>query len=270
MFEARIIKMYTEWQQDQKVQYFLKGSEDFLHINQLLEKAIHIEFLNYQCMGCDMDKKIFAQGYCYDCFERLPQTGEWVMHPEKSKAHLGEEDRNLIFEQKVQLKPHVVYLANSSNVKVGVTRKSQLPTRWIDQGAHEAIVLAETENRYQAGCIEVALKEHISDKTNWRTMLKNEVMDEDLKAVKAQLINYIPDEFKAFVVEDSDEVNIQFPVKQYPMKLNTLKLENTPSISGKLLGIKGQYLLFDGGRVFNVRSHEGYVVRISIVLEKIH
>lgn len=265
MFEARIIKMYSEWQHDQAVQYYLKGFADVLHINQLLDKSIAIEFLDYQCLGCDLNKKIFAQGYCYDCFERLPQTGEWVMHPEKSKAHLGEEDRDLSFEQKVQLQPHIVYLANSSHVKVGVTRKSQLPTRWIDQGAHEAIVVAETENRYQAGCIEVALKEHISDKTNWRTMLKNEVVDEDLKAIKAQLANYIPKEFKAFVVAEADEVNIAFPVRAYPTTLKSLKLESTPTITGKLLGIKGQYLLFDGGGVFNVRSHEGYVVRISVV-----
>ena len=112
------------------------------------------------------------------CYTKLLRA-DWVMRPELSTAHLNKEDRDLEYEKKVQLQPHIVYLANSSNVKVGVTRKSQVPTRWIDQGAHEAIEIIEVPNRYLAGITEVALKDYVSDKTNWRTMLKNDIKDED-------------------------------------------------------------------------------------------
>lgn len=111
-------------------------------------------------------------GFCKSCFFEVPQAADWVMRPELSKAHLGIEERDLSYEKEMQLQPHIVYLANSSEVKVGVTRKSQIPTRWIDQGAHEAILLVEVPNRYLAGITEVALKNHISDKTNWRKIAK--------------------------------------------------------------------------------------------------
>jgi hypothetical protein len=187
------------------------------------------------------------------------------MHPELSKAHLDEEDRDLDYEKKVQLQPHIVYLANSSNVKVGVTRKSQIPTRWIDQGAHEAIVILETPNRYLAGITEVALKKHVADKTNWRTMLKNEIEDKNLAEERDKLKEFIPDETKAFYLEDSQELNINFPVIEYPKKLKSLNLEKNNTYKGKLKGIKGQYLIFENDVVFNVRNSEGYVVDFEIL-----
>ena len=125
------------------VNYYLDMGDDFLNMNQLLGKSISIEFVKYQCLACGENKKIFRQGYCYDDFYKLPHTGDWIMRPELSTAHLDIEDRDLEYEKSAQLQPHVVYLANSSNVKVGVTRKSQIPTRWIDQGAHEAIEIVE-------------------------------------------------------------------------------------------------------------------------------
>ena len=133
-----------------------------------LEGAFHIE------------KEIYRQGFCKNCFFDIPSAGDWIMRPELSKAHLGIEDRNLDYETSVQLTPHIVYLANSSNVKVGVTRKTQVPTRWIDQGAHAAIEIVEVPNRYLAGITEVALKNHVADKTNWRKMLKNDIEDVNL------------------------------------------------------------------------------------------
>ena len=130
------------------------------------------------------------------------------MRPELSKAHLDEEDRDLEYEKKVQLQPHIVYLANSSNVKVGVTRKSQVPTRWIDQGAHEAIEIVEVPNRYLAGITEVALKEHVADKTNWRKMLKNEIEDEDLSKWQERLHSFIPEEAQEYFIENNKETKI--------------------------------------------------------------
>ncbi len=186
------------------------------------------------------------------------------MRPELSTAHLGKEDRDLDYESKVQLQPHIVYLANSSNVKVGVTRKSQVPTRWIDQGAHEAVEIVEVPNRYLAGITEVALKDHVADKTNWRTMLKNEIKDEDLLAWKQKLKVYIPDEALPYFIEDNTETHINFPVEHYPEKVKSLNLSKTPNYSGKLVGIKGQYFIFEDNTVFNVRANEGSVIELRI------
>ncbi|MCH8536035.1 MAG: DUF2797 domain-containing protein, partial [Flavobacteriaceae bacterium] len=216
------------------IQYFLNLERDFLHINQLLGKNIQIQFEKYQCLNCGANKKIFRQGFCYDCFQETPRAGDWIMKPELSKAHLDEEDRDLAYEKKVQLQPHIVYLANSSSVKVGVTRKSQVPTRWIDQGAHEAIQLLETPNRYLAGIAEVALKDYVADKTNWRNMLKNDIQDEDLEAKASELKPYLPDEVKDYILENEKEFSIEFPVEKYPIKVKTLNLEKNPVFEGKL------------------------------------
>jgi len=233
-------------------------------MNQLLDKKVSINFLRYQCLNCGLQKKIYRQGYCYDCFYEIPQAADWVINPEKSKAHLNIEDRDLEFEKQVQLQPHVVYLANSSSVKVGVTRKSQIPTRWIDQGAHEAIEIVEVPNRYLAGITEVALKDHVSDKTNWRSMLKNDVKDENLVEWRKRLKQFIPDEAVEYYLENNAETNLQFPVLKYPEKPKSLNLEKNPFYEGILKGIKGQYLMFEDQTVFNIRGNEGYVVSIAV------
>jgi hypothetical protein len=186
------------------------------------------------------------------------------MRPELSTAHLGKEDRDLEYEKKVQLQPHIVYLANSSNVKVGVTRKSQVPTRWIDQGAHEAIEIVEVPNRYLAGITEVALKEHVADKTNWRNMLKNDVKDADLIEWRNKLKKYIPDEAKDYFIENNSETHLHFPVGQYPEKPKSLNLNKAIEFEGKLVGVKGQYLIFEDNTVFNVRANEGLVIELSM------
>ena len=257
-----LTKMQTE--NGTPIQYYLVFENDFINVNQLLDKKVSIQFLGYQCLNCGSDKKIYRQGFCYDCFFEIPQAADWVMHPELSTAHLDKEDRDLEFEKRVQLQPHVVYLANSSNVKVGVTRKSQIPTRWIDQGAHEAIEIVEVPNRYLAGITEVALKGHVSDKTNWRTMLKNEIKDEDLVVWRDKLKAFIPEEATEYFIENNSETHLDFPVLKYPTKLNSLNLDKSPHYEGVLKGIKGQYLIFDDHTVFNVRGSEGYVVSISI------
>jgi len=150
-----------------EVQYELPIGDDLVNMNQFIEKEIS---LNYQhqilCVNCGRETvKSFNQGFCYPCFRDAPQAADWIIHPEKSQAHLGIEDRDLAYEQSVQLKPHIVYLSLTSDIKVGITRETQIPTRWIDQGAVQAIQLAVTPNRYLAGMIEVSLKEHLADKT---------------------------------------------------------------------------------------------------------
>jgi hypothetical protein len=182
-----------------------------------------------------------------------------------STAHLGIADRDLEYEQKVQLQPHIVYLAVASDIKVGVTRKTQVPTRWIDQGASQAIAIVEVPNRYLAGITEVALKSHYTDKTNWRKMLQNETQTFDLIKEKEKVESLIPAEAREyFYSQKNDLYELQYPVLNFPAKVTSLNLDKTPTFRGKLTGIKGQYLIFENGTVFNVRSSEGYVVTIAV------
>ena len=263
LYEGVLTKMETE--NGNPIQYFLVFENDFINMNQLVNKTIKISFLKHQCLNCGNDRTIYRQGFCQTCFFEIPQAADWIIRPELSTAHLDKEDRDLEYEKKVQLQPHIVYLANSSNVKVGVTRKSQVPTRWIDQGAHEAIEIVEVPNRYLAGVTEIALKNHVSDKTNWRTMLKNEIQDENLIEWRDKLKNFIPEEAKAYFIENNSETQLQFPVVKYPEKLKSLNLTKTPEYQGKLVGIKGQYLIFEDDTVLNVRGNEGTVVGIDVV-----
>ncbi len=261
-YQGVLTKMETEFAQP--IQYYLVLENDFLNMNQLLDKTLTLEFVKYQCLKCGLDKPIYRQGFCKEDFFDIPQAGDWIMRPELSTAHLGKEDRDLAYEKKVQLQPHIVYLANSSNVKVGVTRKSQVPTRWIDQGAHEAIEIVEVPNRYLAGITEVALKDHVADKTNWRKMLKNDNEDEDLVAWRERLKSYIPDEAKDYFIASNSETNLEFPVLKYPEKPKSLNIIKAQSYTGTLVGVKGQYLIFEDETVFNIRSNEGLVLKFTI------
>ncbi|PRZ25078.1 DUF2797 domain-containing protein [Flavobacterium granuli] len=262
-YEGVLTKMQTEF--GDPIQYYLVFEDSFLSVNQLLDKNLEISFVGYQCLNCGKKKKIFRQGFCYDCFYSSAAVGDWIMKPELSTAHLGIADRDLVYEQKVQLQPHIVYLALSSEVKVGVTRKTQMPTRWIDQGAIQAISIVEVPNRYLAGITEVALKDHYADKTNWRKMLTNAVEHIDLIQERLKLENLIPAEVQEyFFLNKNDLYEIHYPVLEYPAKVKSLSLDKTPHFQGKLSGIKGQYLLFEDGTVFNIRGSEGYVVKISV------
>lgn len=262
-YEGVLTKMQTEF--GNPIQYYLVFEDNFLNVNQLLGKPMEINFVGFQCLNCGKKKKIFRQGFCYDCFYSSPAVGDWIMKPELSKAHLGIQDRDLAYEEKVQLQPHIVYLALSSEVKVGVTRKTQMPTRWIDQGASQAIAIVEVPNRYLAGITEVALKNHYADKTNWRKMLTNSFETIDLVAERLKVEHLIPTEVQEYFYNQTiDLYEMQYPVLEYPTKVTSLSLDKMPNFQGKLMGIKGQYLLFEGGVVFNIRSSEGYVVKIDI------
>jgi hypothetical protein len=262
-YQGVLSKMQTEF--GDPIQYYLVFENSFLNMNQVLNKELEITFEGYQCLNCGKKKKIYRQGFCYDCFYSSPAVGDWIMKPELSTAHLGIADRDLAYEEQVQLQPHIVYLALSSEVKVGVTRKAQMPTRWIDQGASQAISIVEVPNRYLAGITEVALKSHYTDKTNWRKMVQNDLAHVDLVAEKLKLEKLIPAEVQEFYhLEKNDLYQMHFPVLNYPKKVNSLNLDKEPNFKGKLVGIKGQYLIFEDGTVFNVRSFEGYVVRLEI------
>lgn len=263
-YQGTLSKMETEI--GDPIQYYLIFETSFLNVNQLIGKKIEIDFKGFQCLNCKKNKKVYRQGFCYDCFYSSPAVGDWIMRPELSTAHLGIADRDLDYETRVQLQPHVVYLALSSEVKVGVTRKTQVPTRWIDQGACQAVSILEVPNRYLAGITEVALKEHFTDKTNWRKMLQNDVLDLDLLLEKARVYDWLPEEAKPYFNPDLDEHFIlNYPVTQRPSKVTGLNLDKTSNYGGRLVGIQGQYLIFEDGTVFNIRSFEGYIVSIEIV-----
>lgn len=262
-YEGVLTKMQTEF--SNPIQYYLVFENSFLSLNQLLNKSMEIQFIGYQCLNCGKKKKIFRQGFCYDCFMSSAAAGDWIMRPELSTAHLDIEDRDLEYEKKVQLQPHIVYLALSSEIKVGVTRKTQVPTRWIDQGAVQAIPIVEVPNRYLAGITEVALKNHYSDKTNWQKMLRNEVPVVDLISERAKLADLVPSEVQEYFHPEKDDLyDLNYPVLQFPSKVNSLNLDKSPNYTGKLIGVKGQYLMFEDGTVFNVRTFEGYIVKIDI------
>lgn len=261
-YEGVLTKMQTEL--GNPINYYLVFENSFLNLNQLLDKEMEITFQGYQCLNCGKKKKIFRQGFCYDCFMSSPAAGDWIMKPELSTAHLDIEDRDLVYEKKVQLQPHILYLALSSEIKVGVTRKTQVPTRWIDQGAVQAIPIVEVPNRYLAGIAEVALKNQYADKTNWQKMLKNEVPSVDLVQERLKAGTFLPKEVQDYFGQNATLIDLHYPVLSYPKKVASLNLDKSPFYQGKLSGVKGQYLLFQDGTVFNVRTFEGYVVKIQL------
>lgn len=262
-YNGLLSKMYSEY--ENPVRYYLQIGQDALEMNALIGKDISIAYHGFIKCECGKEmEKAFRQNLCYDCFYSLPQAGDAIFRPELSQAHLGIEDRDLEWEKKMQLQPHIVYLAVSSGLKVGITRKTQVPTRWIDQGASYAIALAEVPNRYESGVIELALKEHMSDKTGWQKMLKNEVVEVDLYAAKKEVYQYLPENSKQYYIEEGNEITaLSYPVLEYPTKVKSLNLDKVNQYTGKLVGIKGQYLIFDDGTVFNVRNNERRSVTLS-------
>lgn len=260
-FQGQILKMCT--QNGKPIQYYLNLSQDILNMNQLIGKKLKWKMVGYQCVNCGNDEKIYRMGFCKKCFFESPYASETIIRPELSTAHLGIGERDLAVEESIQLAPHIVYLAYTGDVKVGVTRESQIPTRWIDQGATFALTIAKTDNRYEAGMIEVAMKEHLADKTNWRKMLEDDFEDDlDLADFREKIKDYFPEDFKNFYSSENEMVRLDFPYEA-PEKISTISLDKSPKFEGVLRGIKGQYLSFEGGTFFNVRAHEGFVVELE-------
>lgn len=263
LFKGQILKMSTVFAEP--IQYYLTLSGDLLNVNQLIGKTFKFKHTGFQCVSCGESKPLYRMGFCKKCFFESPYASETIIRPELSTAHLGKEERNLDVEKEIQLQPHVVYLAYTGDVKVGVTRGTQVPTRWIDQGATFALPIANTENRYEAGMIEVALKEHLADKTNYKKMLMDDFESEiDLQDFRNKIEEYIPADFLKFYNAESDIVKLDYPYTK-PEKVTAFTLDKKPEFEGVLKGIKGQYLHFEGDEFMNVRSHEGYVVDLEII-----
>ena len=256
---GRILKMKTELKSP--VEYHLPMDTQFLGMNQWIGKHIQFRFIGeIYCLDCGVrTKKSFNQGFCYPCFQNSPMSAECIIKPELCRAHLG-EGRDMGWEREHHLKDHYVYLAVSSGIKVGITRDTQVPTRWIDQGASYAVPIAKTPNRYLCGMIEVSLKEYLSDRTAWQRMLKNDIAHVDLTAKRTEIIKLVPDEYQEYLLTEEEILNIEYPVNEYPSKVKSLSFDKTPVIEGRLMGIKGQYLLFEDGQVLNMRKHQAYVL----------
>lgn len=251
---------------NQPVDYYLEINGEELHLNEFIGKPLKIKFQNeINCIHCGRKtSKSFSQGFCYPCFTTLPQTDAGVIRPELNRAHEG-ISRDIKWSEQNDLIDHYVYLSVTSDVKVGVTRHTQIPTRWIDQGAEYAIILAKTPYRQLAGLIEVELKNYLNDKTNWRKMLSGKIeRPPDLLKLKDEYANYLPEEYQEFISDDDSITEIEYPVTEYPSKVKSLSLDKTPEFEAVLKGIKGQYLLFSNGQVFNVRKHNGYKVLLEL------
>lgn len=264
MMKFRLEKMKVTL--DQPVRYQLVDGEVVLEMNDQIGKEVILNFTGkIYCVACGVVlQKAYGQGFCFTCFEKAPENSECIIRPELCRGHEG-RGRDVIWELENHVQPHVVYLALTSDIKVGITRKSNLFTRWIDQGAWKTIVFAETPNRYTCGLIELALKQNISDKTNWQKMLKNEMdLDLNLLEYKQQLKQSLSSDDIKYVTSDEIIHEIIYPVLHYPEKVSSESFDKTSEIRGKLIGIRGQYLIFEGGKVINIRKFSGYEVEVKI------
>ncbi|MDX5440396.1 MAG: DUF2797 domain-containing protein [Alteromonadaceae bacterium] len=256
------------------VAYTLAVGDTRIPLNDLIGQKVRLEFDGViRCIHCDRTtKKSFNQGYCYPCFRKLAACDSCIMSPEKCHYHLG-TCREPEWGEANCMVEHVVYLANSSGLKVGITRGSQVPTRWIDQGAVTAIPMLRVASRYLSGLVEAACKSHVADRTNWRAMLKGDVPELDLVQERRKMLELIEDELAqlraqhgedSIRVVDEASLGLGYPVQVWPSKVKTHNLDKTPEVEGLLEGIKGQYLMLDTG-VINIRKFTGYEVRFRVL-----
>jgi len=259
------------------VQYGIRLDDQTFPLNQYLGQQVRIEFLNeIHCTACGrLSKKSFSQGYCYPCMTKLAQCDSCIMSPEKCHYDRGTCREPKWGEENCMI-DHVVYLANSSGIKVGITRHTQIPTRWIDQGAAQALPIARVATRQLSGLLEVIFKQHVADKTNWRTLLKQDAAELDLAAKRDELFEICHDEISELQMEyglqavqliyESDVNQFEYPVSAYPTKVTSFNLDKNPVAQGKLMGIKGQYLILDTG-VINLRKYTSYLVDVEIAAQ---
>lgn len=254
--------------------YTMPVGEESVPLNPLLGASIGIGHTgNIHCIACGRSTtKSFNQGHCFPCFRDLASCDGCIVRPERCHYHLG-TCRQPEWGEAHCMRPHVVYLANSSGVKVGITRESQLPTRWIDQGAAQALPIARAASRRLSGLMEVEFKDHVSDRTDWRRMLNGEPEVEDLTAHRDALLARCGDRLSSLtdchdsaapeIIPDAECRAFLYPVLEYPERVKAINLDKTPQVRGTLLGIKGQYLIFDTG-VLNVRKYGGYEIELTL------
>ncbi len=266
-------KMKTELRAP--VSYSLPLGDTDIPLNQYLGQAVELRYEGeINCIHCDRKtNKSFNQGYCYPCFKRLAQCDTCIMNPQKCHYHEG-TCREPDWADEHCMIDHFVYLANTSGLKVGITRGSQVPTRWMDQGATQALPIFRVSSRLDSGLLEVVFKDHVADKTQWQAMLKGSPEPRDMVAERDQLRTACAADIEALyeqrgldaitVLNDIEEVAIEYPVLEYPTKVKSFNLDKTPTAGGTLTGIKGQYLIFDTG-VINIRKYGGYQLAVHLL-----
>ena len=257
---------------DAPVQYAFRLGDEEVPVNPLVGKHLRLEYLGaIHCTHCGRRTKTsFSQGYCYPCMQKLAQCDICIMSPEKCHFDQG-TCREPSWGEQFCMTDHVVYLANSSGVKVGITRASQVPTRWIDQGATQALPILRVATRQQSGFVEDLLRSQVADKTNWRALLKGDAAPVDLIAIREQLfaacaagVTKLQQRFGLQAVQPlsaAEVLEIRYPIAAYPAKITSFNLDKQPLAEGTLLGIKGQYLMFDTG-VINIRKYTAYQLAI--------
>lgn len=255
------------------IEYAIPVGDDSLPLNQQLGQTLSLRHTgNIYCTYCGRKtKKSFSQGYCFPCMRSLARCDTCIIKPEQCHFDQG-TCREPDWAQTHCFRPHYVYLANSSGVKVGITRDSQIPTRWIDQGAIQALPVLKVQSRYQAGLAEVAIAKWVSDKTNWRTMLKGEVEPLDLPAIRDELLEKSLSDIRSLqqqfqdqieILSDTSVTELHYPVLEYPSKIKSHNFDKEALVEGTLMGIKGQYLMFDTG-VINIRKFTSYEIETAI------
>ncbi len=257
----------------QHVSYSARLGDNEIALNPLIDQELKLIFSGgIYCIHCNRKtNKSFNQGYCYPCFQKLAQCDSCIIHPERCHLEQG-TCREPAWGEKYCMQDHIVYLANSSGLKVGITRATQVPTRWIDQGATQALAIIRVRSRLQSGILEMAFKQHVSDKTNWRDMLKGKAAELDMAGERDRLLAACEEDIKELtarfgffaisILRGIDPVSIDYPVQAYPEKITSLNFDKEPVVSGTLRGIKGQYLIFDSG-VINLRRFSGYEVELQ-------
>ncbi|MGE8394942.1 DUF2797 domain-containing protein [Pseudomonas sp. BIGb0427] len=254
------------------VQYAFRLGEQEVPFNPLIGKTLRLEYLGaIHCSHCGRKTKTsFSQGYCYPCMTKLAQCDVCIMAPEKCHYDQG-TCREPSWGEQFCMTDHVVYLANSSGIKVGITRATQLPTRWLDQGASQALPIVRVATRQQSGLVEDLFRSQVADRTNWRALLKGDAEAVDLLAVRQQLFDSCTEGLTALQarfglqavqpLNDGEVLEIRYPVEAYPSKIVSFNLDKNPVAEGTLLGIKGQYLIFDTG-VINIRKYTAYQLAV--------
>lgn len=264
--------MRTMLDDNQQVHYELPIGEDSLHLNPLIGKHLSITHTgNIFCNNCKKKtKKSYSQGHCYVCMTKLASCDMCILKPETCHFAQG-TCREPEWGERNCFVDHYVYLSNTSGIKVGITRHTQIPTRWIDQGATQGLLIFKVKTRFISGVVETALAKFIADKTHWQAMLKGNNDEVDLKAKALELIPQI-EQTLAEVIKDKGEdaiekldeaiQSINYPITEFPTKVKSHNFDKNPEVSGTLIGIKGQYLIFDTG-VINIRKFGSYEVGIA-------
>ncbi|WP_238067455.1 DUF2797 domain-containing protein [Pseudomonas shirazica] len=254
------------------VQYSFRLDDTQVPVNPLIGQRLRLEYLGaIHCSHCGKRTKTsFSQGYCYPCMTKLAQCDVCIMAPEKCHYDAG-TCREPSWGEQFCMTDHVVYLANSSGIKVGITRATQLPTRWLDQGASQALPIVRVATRQQSGLVEDLLRSQVPDRTNWRALLKGDAEELDLVAIREQVFDACADGLRELQgrfglqaiqpLADAEVVQMKYPVEAYPSKIVSFNFDKDPVVEGTLLGIKGQYLIFDTG-VINIRKYTAYQLAV--------